>query len=90
MLREPIDPWLWQGVSLVLSSCHAMGHRPEQQTLASLVGAMRAGLARYKRSELAACLEAFQAWRHDPGSDVLQVSVALNPTASSKAELFLG
>lgn len=60
----------------MLSSCHAMQHRPELQTLTSLAGAMRAGLAGYKRSELAACLEAFQAWSYDPGSDLLQVSIA--------------
>ena len=63
----------------MLSSCHAMGHHPEQQTLTRLAGAMRAGLARYKRSELAACLDAFQAWEHDPGRDLLQVRVAFLP-----------
>ena len=61
-----------QGVSLVLSSCQALGHRPEAASLACLEAAMRAGLPRYKRAELAACLEAFKAWGYCPSSNLLQ------------------
>jgi hypothetical protein len=66
-----------QGVSLVLSSCQALGHRPEAASLACLEAAMRAGLPRYKRGELAACLEAFKAWGYCPSSDLLQACAAL-------------
>ena len=63
-----------QGVSLVLSSCQALGHQPEPATLACLEAAMRAGLPAFKRGELASCLEAFRAWSYCPGADLLQVS----------------
>lgn len=65
-----------QGVSLVLSSCQILEHQLARATLASLSAAMRAGLAAYKRSELAACLEAFKARGYHPGADLLQVPFA--------------